>query len=87
MEGLRWNPLKNEWLRITRGASFDDLTDHGKFLGERHHPMRAGQEIMLFEYRGYVWLVPYVRDQRGKFLKTLYPSRKYTKLYRRGVRL
>ena len=38
MENARWNPLKNEWLRITRGASFSDLTEHGKFLGTRHHP-------------------------------------------------
>ena len=85
MENARWNPLKNEWLRITRGASFSDLTEHGKFLGTRHHPEHPNQSMMLFEYRGYVWLVPYVRDREGKFLKTLYPSRKYTKLYRRGV--
>ena len=87
MEELRWNPLKNEWLRMTRGVSFEDLIDHGKFLGERHHPTRPGQEILLFEHRGYIWLVPYVSDRRGKFLKTLYPSRKYTKLHRRGIRL
>ena len=76
--------MKNEWLRITRGASFEDLVVHGKFLGERHHPTRAGQEMLLFEYRGYVWLVPYVGDPKGKFLNTLYPSRKYTRLQRRG---
>ena len=87
MEGLRWNPLKNEWLRITRGASFNDLTDHGKFIGIRNSPTRAHQEMMLFEYRGYIWIVPYVMDRTGKFLKTLYPSRKYTKLHRRGVLL
>ena len=85
MDGLRWNPVKNEWLRITRGASFSDLADHGRFLGTRHHHKRADQWVMLFEYRGYVWLVPYVRDRKGKLLKTLYPSRKHTKLYRRGV--
>ena len=85
MKGLRWNPVKNEWLRITRGMSFDDLTNHGTFLGSRYNPARAGQEMLLFEYRGYVWLVPYVNDRSGKFLKTLYPSRKYTKRYRQGV--
>ena len=87
MEEARWNPLKNEWLRITRGASFRDLTEHGKFLGTRHHPTRVHQHMMLFEYRGYIWLVPFVKDRKGNFLKTLYPSRKYTKLYRRGVLL
>ena len=84
MEGLRWSALKNEWLRVTRGASFSDLTDHGKFLGTRHHPTRANQQIMLFEYQGRVWAVPFIKDQKRKFLKTLCPSRKYTKLHRRG---
>ena len=85
MEKARWNSLKNEWLRIARGVSFSDLTNHGRLLSTRRHPNRADQRMMLFEYRGYVWVVPYVRDRKGKFLKTLYPSRKYTKLYRRGV--
>ncbi|MBI2104648.1 MAG: toxin [Candidatus Omnitrophica bacterium] len=84
MEGLRWNPLKNEWLRIARGASFSDLTDNGTFLGTRHHPTRPNQQIMLFEYQGRVWAVPFVRSREGNFLKTLYPSRKYTRLHRRG---
>ena len=40
---------------------------------------------MLFEYRKYVWLVPFVQEENGDiFLKTLYPSRKYTKLYKEG---
>lgn len=84
MSGLQWNALKNEWLRVTRGISFDDLVGHGKFLGTRHHPTRANQQIMLFEYQGRVWAVPFVKDQKENFLKTLYPSRKYTKLYRGG---
>jgi hypothetical protein len=84
MEGLQWNPLKNEWLRMARGVSFDDLTDHGTFLGTRRHPTRANQQIMLFEYQGRVWAVPFVEDRKVCFLKTLYPSRKYTKLHRRG---
>ena len=81
----QWNPIKNEWLRLTRGTSFQDLKDHGILLGTRRHPHRTGQRIMLFEYRGYIWVVPYIGTEKGKFLKTLYPSRKYTKLYRRGA--
>jgi hypothetical protein len=85
MEEARWNPLKSEWLRITRGASFDDLVDHGTFLGTQDHPTRARQGLLLFEYRNYIWAVPYVRDHKGIFLKTLYPSRKYTRLLKRRV--
>ena len=39
---------------------------------------------MLFKYKRYIWVVPYVEDKETIFLKTLYPSRKYTKLYREG---
>ncbi len=35
---------------------------------------------MLFKHRGYIWVVPYVESQEEIFLKTMFPSRKYTKL-------
>jgi nucleoside permease NupC len=35
---------------------------------------------MLFDYKNYIWIVPFVRNKDGSlFLKILYPSRKYTK--------
>jgi len=42
------------------------------------------QQIMLFGYKRYIGVVPFVRKEDGIFLKTLYPSRKYTRLYRGG---
>ncbi|PJC46521.1 MAG: hypothetical protein CO036_02400 [Candidatus Omnitrophica bacterium CG_4_9_14_0_2_um_filter_43_12] len=39
---------------------------------------------MLFKYKGYIWVVPYVEEKDYIFLKTLYPSRKFTKFYRGG---
>ena len=36
---------------------------------------------MLFKHRGYIWVVPYVETKDEIFLKTMFPSRKYTKLY------
>ena len=40
---------------------------------------------MLFEYKRYIWIVPYVINKSGDiFLKTLFPSRKYTKMYKEG---
>jgi hypothetical protein len=39
---------------------------------------------MLFEYKGKMWVVPFVDSEKERFLKTLYPSRKYTKLYEKG---
>jgi hypothetical protein len=42
------------------------------------------QQIMLFVHKGDVWVVPCVESDESVFLKPLYPSRKYTALYKRG---
>ena len=83
MKNVRWSLVKSERLKRTRGASFEDLVQ-SKLLAVKRHPAKVHQNIMLFEYRGYVWVVPYVADEDEVFLKTLYPSRKYTKLHRKG---
>ena len=83
MKNVRWSLVKSERLKRTRGASFEDLIQ-SKLLAVKRHPTKAHQNIMLFEYQGYVWVVPYVADENEIFLKTLYPSRKYTKLHRKG---
>jgi len=36
---------------------------------------------MLVAINDYVYAVPYVEDSEKIFLKTVFPSRKYTKLY------
>lgn len=83
METIKWNPLKSERLKRTRGVSFEEIL-LSKFIGMKDHHAHVHQKIMLFEYKGYVWLVPFVETNGVIFLKTLYPSRKYTKLYKRG---
>ncbi|MFH1478717.1 MAG: toxin [Candidatus Omnitrophota bacterium] len=79
---IRWNLLKNERLKKTRGASFEDIIN-AKLIAIKRHNQREGQNIMLFEYKNYIWIVPYVEDKSHVFLKTLYPSRKYTKIYKK----
>jgi hypothetical protein len=83
MTDLRWNLLKSERLKQTRGASFEELIQ-SKLIAVKRHPKKSHQNILLFEHRGYIWVVPYVESGEAVFLKTLYPSRKYTKLYKRG---
>jgi hypothetical protein len=84
MSDIRWNLLKSERLKKTRGASFEDILQ-GKLIAVKRHPSRDGQNIMIFEYKRYVWIVPYIREENGDiFLKTLFPSRKYTKMHREG---
>ena len=84
MDSLSWNALKNDRLKKTRGVSFEELTSNGRLIDVRRHPSRALQDILLFEYKNYVWVVPFVADSSGLFLKTLYPSRKYTRLLKGG---
>ena len=79
MKEIRWNLLKNESLKKTRGVSFDDLVN-SKLIKILKNPSRDYQQIMLFELKEYIWVVPFVEEDTYYFLKTLFPSRKYTKL-------
>jgi len=83
LKEVRWSLLKSKRLKKTRGASFEDIIGAKLIIIERHHK-KESQNIMLFEYKNYIWVVPYVEDKSHIFLKTLYPSRKYTKIYRKG---
>ena len=83
MKSLRWDVQKSEQLKTTRGVSFEELI-HAPLIAVKQHPKRARQRLMLFDYKGYIWVVPFVEDARGLFLKTLFPSRQYTRLYRGG---
>lgn len=80
---IRWDPLKSEALKRTRGVSFEDIL-RATFVTIEQHPKRPHQKLMLFDLDGYIWTVPYVRTGDGVFLKTLFPSRMYTKKWLRG---
>lgn len=78
MKELRWNLLKNERLKNTRGVSVDELVN-SELISVLKHPTRENQKIMLFKHKSYIWVVPFVEGSDYYFLKTLYPSSKYTK--------
>lgn len=79
-----WNALKSERVKRVRGLSFEEIVQE-TMIKIRQHPSRENQNVILFERRGYVWVVPYLSVNEKMFLVTLYPSRKFTKLYKRGV--
>ena len=83
MKLVKWNLLKSERLKKARGVSFEEIIQ-AKLVAIKRHPRKEYQEIMLFEYKGYIWVVPFVKSGGEIFLKTLYPSRKYTMIYRKG---
>jgi hypothetical protein len=74
--------LKNERLKRTRGVSFEEILG-SELIGVKKHPTRKNQNIMLFKHKGYIWVVPYIVEGDHIFLKTLFPSRKYTRECRR----
>ena len=79
---ISWNPVKSARLKRIRGVSFEEIIQ-AKFLGIEKSPSRSDQSIYVFEYKGYVWAVPFVYEADGSvFLKTIYPSRKFKKIYK-----
>lgn len=82
MKEIKWNPTKSSRLKRTRGVSFEEILA-SKFIDICDHHNRLHQKVMLFEYKNYLWVVPFVETETEVFLKTLYPSRKYTKLYKK----
>lgn len=83
MKDIRWSVEKSQMLRKNRGMSFEELIQ-GRLIAVKKHSRRIHQNVMLFEYEDYIWVVPYVENKDEIFLKTLFPSRKYTKMWKEG---
>ena len=81
---FRWSTEKSERLKRTRGVSLEEIIQ-ADLVADKEHPGRADQRMLLFRLGDYVWVVPYVTRAEEKFLKTAYPSRKYTKMWRLGA--
>jgi hypothetical protein len=79
---ISWNPIKSIRLKRIRGASFEDLFT-GKLLDIRDNPGRSNQRMLIFEYLGNIWAAPCVIEGEEIFLKTLYRSRKYQRIYQK----
>lgn len=82
MNEIRWNPLKSERLKKTRGVSFEEIIT-ARLVEVLKHPVRKDQSIMVYDYKGYLWAVPFISGPDGIFLKTIYPSRKLMRKHRR----
>ena len=86
---IRWNKEKNILLKKERGICFDDVMvaiHEGRIVDivEHHNKERyPNQKILIVEIGSYAYLVPFVIDGDGIFLKTVIPSRKATKNYLR----
>lgn len=87
MDYYRWNSSKNARLKAERGVSFEEVVIHiagGDLLDVYEHPRQdryPGQQILAIRIMNYVYLVPFVESDEGRFLKTIIPSRKATQHY------
>lgn len=87
MKYVEWDSEKNEKLKEARGLSFEDVMN--EIVGEGlldilDHPNKkkyAQQKVYIIEIHEYAYFVPCVENEEKIFLKTIIPSRKYTKRY------
>lgn len=83
---------KNLILIEERGISFEQVISaivDGGALDILPHPNQQkypDQKIYVLNIDDYVYLVPFVENEDSVFLKTIFPHRKLTKKYLRGVK-
>ena len=87
MKPFRWNPDKNEMLKVGRDISFEVIAlavEADGLLDDLRHPNSGkypNQSVLVVAFDDYVYLVPYVEEPDHYFLKTVIPSRKATRDY------
>jgi uncharacterized DUF497 family protein len=85
----QWDNEKNKILKQKRGVTFEQAVMHiesGDVLDIIDHPNKAkypNQQVLVVEMNEYAYVVPFVQQWQERFLKTIVPSRKLTKLYLR----
>jgi uncharacterized DUF497 family protein len=91
MKIYNWSADKNQELIVGRGVSFEEAIFYikrGGLLDDIAHPNTSDyphQRVFIISMNEYVYLVPYVENDDEVFLKTIIPSRKFTKLYLGGA--
>ncbi len=84
---VEWNTKKNEILKQDRNVCFEDIErvildkqiiDIIPHFNQEKYP---NQKIMIVKLNNYTYYVPFIRDDKKLFLKSIIPSRKYNKIY------
>jgi len=88
---FEWDPEKNEWLKKNRGISFEEIVFHlsqddlWKVADHPDQEKYPGQKIYFVIVNSYIYLVPNVKEEKYIFLKTIIPSRKATRDYKKEI--
>ena len=84
---FEYDAKKNQQLKHERGISFEEVivaiqADCLLDIVEHPNKIKYGhQKMYVVEINAYVYLVPFIENKKGVFLKTVFPSRKATKQY------
>jgi len=87
-----WNEEKNKQLKAERNIGFERVVlaiEEGCILDILEHPNKekyGKQVLIILEIDEYAYVVPAIRNEEYWFLKTIFPSRKYTDRYLPKVR-
>lgn len=84
MKYLTWSVEKNEILKLERGLSFEEialLIESGQIINIEENTRHPNQKMYILEIDNYAIVVPFVENEDEIFLKTAFPSRKYSKRY------
>ena len=87
MKYLNWDSKKNDQLKRERKISFEEIAliiNSGDILDVLVKPGYPNQSMYILNIEDYAVVVPFVESESEIFLKTIFPSRKYTKLYKLG---
>jgi len=86
LHSFTWSDEKNILLKKERSICFEDVVfsiENNKLLdivknSSENHP---DQYCLVVEISNYAYVVPFVKEEDGFFLKRIFPSRKETKKY------
>ncbi len=87
VKDFEWNEEKNAWLKEHRDISFEEITfyiENGGLLDSYEHQNKKRyprQSVFVVRTDIYVYIVPYVEEDKYYFLKTIIPNSELRKKY------
>ena len=83
---FEWNEEKNNNILKERWVCFEDIVLafwENKILNIVKNPSSnfENQFCLIVEISNYIYLVPFIKTEEKFLLKTIFPSRKYNKIY------
>ncbi len=82
---ILWDKIKNNWLILNRGISFEEVSERlmdGDYIEILKNPSRENQFYFIMDIDKYIWVIPFLLTENEQIvLKTAFPSRKFQKKY------